>query len=61
METKQRVELELEKLIQFVADNILEGKLKDDETIPDLDTCATELRVLMETYVAIMIRNDKRF
>ena len=56
----KRVELELEKLIDYVADQVNNDKL-DGEEVPDLDECAQELRVLIETYVAVMIRSDKRF
>ena len=56
----ERTELELEKLINCIAEGINNDKL-DGDKIPDLDTCTQELRVLVETYVAVMIRNDKRF
>lgn len=56
----ERTELEIERLIAYVAEQFNNGKL-DGDKIPDLDTCTQELRVLVETYVAVMIRNDKRF
>lgn len=56
----ERTQLELDKLIDHIAKEINNGKL-DGNKIPDLDTCTQELRVLVETYVAVMIRNDKRF
>ena len=56
----ERTELELEKLINCIAQEINNGKL-DGDKIPDLDICTQELRVLVETYVAVMIKKDKRF
>ena len=56
----ERVELEIKRLIDYCAEQIHNGKL-DGEKVPDLDTCIQELRVLVETYVAVVVRNDKRF
>lgn len=56
----ERIELEINRLIDYCAEEINNGKL-DGEKVPDLDTCIQELRVLVETYVAVVVRNDKRF
>ena len=56
----ERKELEINRLIDYCAEQISRDKL-DGEEVPDLDTCIQELRVLVETYVAVTIRNDERF
>ena len=53
-------QLELRKLIDYISNEIVKGKL-DGDKIPDLDICTQELNILVETYVAIMIRKDNRF
>ena len=56
----ERKELEINRLIDYCAEQISMDKL-DGEEVPDLDTCIQELRVLVETYAAVTIRNDERF
>lgn len=56
----ERKELEIQRLINFCADQINNGNLNGD-MVPDLDDCQNELRCLIETYSAVVIREDKRF
>ena len=52
--------LELEKLIDCIYEHIYDSKL-DGSTIPDLDVCSQELRILVENYVAVTMKKEKSF
>ena len=56
----EREELDLQILINKIAELVKNGKINGDE-IPDLYDCQSELMVLIQTYAAVIVRNDKRF
>ena len=55
-------QLKTQDLIDYIADLINNNRLDMQivEEMPDLDVCNAELRVLIETYAAVMINKDDR-
>ena len=53
MEDPSRI-LELDKLILFV-DKLIYEDIVDGDECPNLDKCSDELRVLVDTYVALSL------